>query len=110
MGNTQSVEKRYGTQEAPVKEDSLKLDVYTTGISEFIKKCPTPMTISLQGDWGSGKTSLFNLIEKKLNNNQDMDWSKESFEAKEVLEYPVITINTWQFAAAGYQDSLAAVL
>jgi uridine kinase len=26
----------------------------------------TPMTIGLQGDWGSGKTSLMNLISARL--------------------------------------------
>lgn len=47
-------------------EDKLFHDGYVKGISEFIKECATPMTIAIQGDWGTGKTSLINLIEAEL--------------------------------------------
>ena len=44
-------------------EDKLFHDGYVKGISKFIKECATPMTIAIQGDWGTGKTSLINLID-----------------------------------------------
>ena len=47
-------------------EDKLFRDGYVKGSSKFIKECATPMTIAIQGNGGTGKTSLFNLIEAEL--------------------------------------------
>ena len=45
-----------------IKEDSFQVEQYISGLSEFILSCYTPMTIAIQGDWGSGKTSMMNMI------------------------------------------------
>ena len=47
-------------------KDNLFYDGYVKGIAEFIKECATPTTIAIQGDWGSGKTSLINLLDAEL--------------------------------------------
>lgn len=36
------------------------------GIAEFVSKCETPMTIAVQGDWGTGKTTSMNIIRQIL--------------------------------------------
>ncbi len=41
-----------------MEEDLFSVQPYVKGLSSFINTCETPMTISIQGDWGSGKTSM----------------------------------------------------
>ena len=43
-------------------EESLGISNYAHAMVEFIETCSTPLTIGIQGEWGSGKTSLLNLI------------------------------------------------
>ena len=40
-------------------EDSLKIEKYANSLSKFIKNSDTPITIGLQGEWGTGKTAAF---------------------------------------------------
>jgi len=57
-----------GTKDHPVEilqEDRLSLDTRVDGFADFILNCVTPMTIAIQGDWGSGKTSFVNMVMKK---------------------------------------------
>lgn len=42
--------------------DQLGIDRHSKALIEFIKKAPTPLTIGVQGEWGSGKTSILNSI------------------------------------------------
>jgi len=43
-------------------EDSLSISNYTLSLLNFIENTATPMTIGIQGEWGSGKTSMLNQI------------------------------------------------
>ena len=52
--------------DAPSIKDSLGIDKYVEGVAEYISTSQTPLSISIQGDWGSGKTSLLLGIEKYL--------------------------------------------
>ena len=36
--------------------DTLKTGNYAKTLASFIKECDTPLTIGVQGEWGSGKT------------------------------------------------------
>ena len=42
--------------------DRLGVADYANALSQFIKSTDTPMTIGVQGEWGSGKTSLLKSI------------------------------------------------
>ena len=42
--------------------DSLRNDKYALALSKFIEDADTPLTIGIQGGWGTGKTSLLNLL------------------------------------------------
>ncbi len=65
--------------------DLFGIQVYQDALVKFIKLTDTPITIALQGEWGSGKTSLMNQLRYNL---CDVDNS---------LYYPV-WINTWQYS------------
>jgi predicted KAP-like P-loop ATPase len=50
-----------GLRDIPVLDkdnDLLGMSHYAKALTDFITRCQTPMTIALQGDWGSGKSSL----------------------------------------------------
>ena len=75
---------------ASLAEESLGVKDYMEALSEFVVTCETPMTISIQADWGAGKTSMMNLVKAKLED--------------EKIE--TIWFNTWQFSQFNMGDDL----
>ena len=49
-----------------LEEDLLRVERYSKALTNFIKSSDTPITIGLQGEWGTGKTSLMGLMREKL--------------------------------------------
>lgn len=47
-------------------QDDLKTQNYAQALSDFIEKADTPLTIGLQGEWGTGKTSMMYMIKELL--------------------------------------------
>jgi len=45
----------------------LNVEKYSTALSTFITKSDTPITVGLQGEWGTGKTSLMSLLLEDFN-------------------------------------------
>ncbi len=87
-----------GLKDLPIAEqgeESLGLQEYADALAEFVKSCDTPMTIALQGDWGSGKTSLMNLI-------------KQQVEPEKQIR--TVWFNTWQYSQFDMGDTLALSL
>lgn len=76
----------------PSIEDEFGIDAYSEGLATFIKKCNMPMTISIQGDWGSGKTSMLRRLKKSIE--------------KEAL---CCAIDTWQYSQFELEDQLSLV-
>ncbi|MBP5786391.1 MAG: AAA family ATPase [Kiritimatiellae bacterium] len=72
-------------QPAKAKEDSLHMVAYQDALTEFLTDAQSPLTIALQGEWGSGKTSLMNALEERL-------------VKKTGAPYFGVWINTWQYA------------
>lgn len=72
------------TPRKPNQEDLFGIQAYQDGLINFIKSTGTPITIALQGEWGSGKTSLMNSLKDSL-----CDVSTAPFFG--------IWINTWKF-------------
>ena len=66
------------------EKDLFDIDGYQRALVEFIKGAEAPLTIALQGEWGSGKTSLMNYL--KANLTQDN------------APYYAIEINTWHYS------------
>lgn len=83
-----------GFTDAPAKEDKFEIQNFINGVSNYILNCNTPMTMSIQGDWGTGKTSMMQMIKNKIT----MDVSK------------VIWFNTWQFSQFNLGDKLPFLL
>lgn len=83
IGNTDSSIER-------VADDLFDISQYVNGLSDFIKACVTPMTISIQGDWGSGKTSIMNMVRHNLQDDVITVW-----------------FNTWQYSQFNMGDDLA---
>lgn len=82
-----------GLTDVPIdtmEHDLFQISPYVEGLTNFINVCETPMTISIQGDWGTGKTSMMHMLEKQL---QD-------------IVYP-IWFNTWQFSQFHMGNTLA---
>ena len=75
-----------------IENESLGLYKYVDSLSEFVKLCDTPMTIAIQGDWGSGKTSLMHLIKENLKTDKNIE---------------TITFNVWEHAQFGLEEQLS---
>ncbi len=82
-----------GFTDEAATEDIFGIGDYINGLAQFISKCNTPMTISVQGAWGTGKTSVMKIIESGLDKNIKTVW-----------------FNTWQFSQFNMQDELALSL
>ncbi|MCY4000039.1 MAG: P-loop NTPase fold protein [Bacteroidetes bacterium] len=89
----------FGLKDQPIEDkaqEALGLVDYAEVLTEFIKYCDTPMTIALQGDWGSGKTSLMSIIRKELAENSDT-----------VDSFKTVWFNTWQYSQFNMGETLA---
>jgi len=76
-----------GSRDLPIEteeQDLFGLENYYRGLADFINNCETPMTIAIQGDWGSGKTSMMNNIKSRL--------------TKQNNKHKVIWFDTWQYS------------
>jgi len=63
-------------------EDKLKMSRYSLVLSNFIKQSDTPLTVGLQGEWGTGKTSmLYMLLEHFKKEKVATSW-----------------VNTWEYS------------
>ncbi len=71
--------------------DLLEIEKYTDGLIHFIENSATPITIGVQGEWGSGKTSLLNTIKQELCDKPN------------AKHYP-IWINTWKYSLLSTPD------
>jgi hypothetical protein len=58
----------FSVPDQPTKIDTLGFEPYTTAIKNFLshKDTKAPITMSVEGEWGSGKTSFMMQIEEKL--------------------------------------------
>ena len=64
--------------------DLFDIKGYQDALVEFIKYAEAPLTIALQGEWGSGKTSLMNVLKTEL--------------TQEGAQYYAIEVNTWHYS------------
>jgi hypothetical protein len=79
------MENPYAQTDSPCDNEaneSLDIKKYTNAFSEYINKCQAPLSIAIQGDWGSGKTSFMKLVQNKID--------EKSIES--------IWIDTWQYS------------
>ena len=72
------------------QKDSLGVDKYTKALAKFIENAKTPTTLSIQGEWGSGKTSLMKHLECELCKNEN--------EPEAPKPYRGIWLNIWKLS------------
>ena len=85
-----------GQPDEPAVVDEFEIHDYIGGLAEFIEECNTPLTLSIQGSWGTGKTSIMNLVNNRL---------KEDNAEKGERIIP-IWFNTWQFSQFNMSEQL----
>lgn len=99
--HNEPINKRSCFSDQPIKskeDDLLKNNQYAKGLLEFIRISDAPITIGIQGGWGSGKTSLINLLQHELEADG---------------ENLCINVNAWQqslFANSGRSGEIALSL
>lgn len=82
-----------------LEQDSLNIQKYANSLSKFIRNSDTPITIGLQGEWGTGKTSLMSLLLENFNED-----GKER-------EIATSWVNTWEYSLfKGASETTPAVL
>ena len=54
-----------------ISSDALGNNRYALGLLGFIRQADTPVTVGIQGGWGSGKTSLINILQHQLKKQGD---------------------------------------
>ena len=87
-------------------EDLLGIDKYLTALIQFIETCQMPTTLAIQGEWGSGKTSLLNQIRFQL-----CESPFHSKDTNNIKPYYGIWLNTWQYSLMKSKDeALMAIL
>ena len=78
-----------------IAEDRLKSERYAATLAAFIKESETPLTVGLQGEWGTGKTSMMYML-------------------REILEDGKVAtswVNTWEYSMfRGAKETTPAVL
>ena len=84
---------------ARLEQDSLNIQKYANSLSKFIRNSDTPITIGLQGEWGTGKTSLMSLLLENFNKDE------------EKREIATSWVNTWEYSLfKGASETTPAVL
>ena len=89
--------KKCGVADIPCEnlvEDSLGIEKYVKGLEQFILNCETPMSIALQGDWGTGKTSFLQAMRSDFN--------------KDYPKIKTVYFNTWQYSQFKMSENLYA--
>ncbi len=88
--------KTTGILDIPLQDnenDMLQILSFETALNEFIRKTLTPISIALQGEWGSGKTSFMNRL------------NYEICKGNKATSYG-IWLNTWHYALSKNKENI----
>jgi energy-coupling factor transporter ATP-binding protein EcfA2 len=75
--------------------DLLRTQSYAQALAKFSMECGTPLTIGVQGEWGSGKTSLLNMMQGFIENSE-IKTQGRGINLKGCDVYKLIWVNTWE--------------
>ena len=82
-----------------LEEDYLRVEKYAISLSKFIQQSDTPITVGLQGEWGTGKTSLMSLLLEQFNDEANRNEIASSW------------VNTWEYSMfKGAKETTPSVL
>ncbi|WP_279513102.1 KAP family P-loop NTPase fold protein [Leucobacter luti] len=91
----QRIHNALGILDVPAEDDRVGVKDHIGGLAKFVRQCETPMTIAVQGGWGTGKTSVMNMLAKDLARDEDIH---------------VVNFNTWQYSQFDLGNQLATSL
>ena len=80
-----------------IQDDLLNSKYFTDSLIDYIEHADTPFSISLNGEWGSGKTSIINAVKKEVCE-------------KENAKFHGVYVNTWQFSLLDSSSAPQAVV
>lgn len=98
--NLNLVDRISNVSETPkdaTQDDLLNSEYFADGLVDYIKHADTPLSISLNGEWGSGKTSIMNTVKSTLCDGEN-------------AKFYGIWINTWQFSLLDSSNAPQAVV
>ena len=78
-----------------IEDDRLGIHNFISSLINIIKVGSTPFTISLHGEWGSGKTGVLNILKKNLDS---------------IYGYKTIMFNTWQYSQVSNIENIDIAL
>lgn len=99
-------ENRKYKADIPSENDLLGMEPYCEALSKYIMTCETPMTISIQGNWGVGKTSAFRIMESKYLK----EYSEKTDSQNQQPIVKVIHFDTWMYSNSSIDESMIYVL
>lgn len=88
--NDNAVTKELRKNDNAVTKDFLGCEKYYEGIKDFVLNCDTPMTVAIEGDWGSGKTSAMNIMKNKIISEKNPS-------------YIIVDYNVWEYSKYGME-------
>lgn len=91
-----------GCTDVPAVNDEFEISKYINGLTTFIEQCNTPMTIAIQGDWGTGKTSVMQMVYNEINEKTK---TNETDDVKHCVWF-----NTWQFSQFDLGEKLPLIM
>lgn len=110
MVSKKEATKKTGISDLPIfssEKDLFQVQPYIEALSNFIRQCETPITIALQGGWGTGKTSFINLINDELRPIKQLGTKGENSANKdEKVKIVTAHFNTWQYSQFNLADNL----
>ncbi len=105
--DNQKIEK-IGARDLPLarsEKDLLDTKNYIDALVDFTIRCWTPMSIALQGDWGTGKTSFINMMQSRLDKIGQNQISEQPG-AQYDNAIHTIYFNTWQYSQFNSSEDL----
>ena len=88
--------------------DILETESYARALAKFSIECGTPLTIGVQGEWGSGKTSMLHMMQDIIE-NEDVKCGRTTCKGSEA--YKIIWVNTWEHSLLKTpEESLISVI
>ena len=93
-----------------LEESTLYDKSYPIALAKFIKNCEPPITIALQGEWGSGKTTMMNMVLDHLKIKQEIDDSGKVVYKSEHNDIDYMPFNAWLFSQFNLGSQLPLIL
>lgn len=90
--------------------DQLEVGVYVDALKEFLEEADTPLTIAIQGEWGSGKTSFMNQLSEELCMSSVSKGTWPDGGRPEEAPYFGIWVHAWEYALLSAQTDILVSL